>query len=87
MTKWSETSLALNCSTGTTSMMSQTTSGIEPVFMPVYKRRRKSIQNDIDVHIDFIDEMETVGKNMLFSTTNLLHGWKLTDIQRRKIHF
>ena len=43
--------------TGTTSMMSQTTSGIEPVFMPVYKRRRKVNPNDIDVHIDFIDEM------------------------------
>ena len=42
--------------TGTTSMMSQTTSGIEPVFMPVYRRRRKVNPNDADVHIDFTDE-------------------------------
>ncbi|WP_436415579.1 adenosylcobalamin-dependent ribonucleoside-diphosphate reductase [Petrimonas sp.] len=42
--------------TGTTSLMSQTTSGIEPVFMPVYKRRRKVNPNDKDVKIDFVDE-------------------------------
>lgn len=42
--------------TGTTSLMSQTTSGIEPVFMPVYKRRRKVNPNDRDVKIDFTDE-------------------------------
>ena len=42
--------------TGTTSLMTQTTSGIEPVFMPVYKRRRKVNPNDQDVHVDFIDE-------------------------------
>ncbi|MDR0332085.1 MAG: adenosylcobalamin-dependent ribonucleoside-diphosphate reductase [Dysgonamonadaceae bacterium] len=42
--------------TGTTSLMSQTTSGIEPVFMPVYKRRRKVNPNDKDVKVDFIDE-------------------------------
>ncbi len=42
--------------TGTTSLMTQTTSGIEPVFMPVYKRRRKVNPNDPEVHIDFIDE-------------------------------
>lgn len=42
--------------TGTTSLMTQTTSGIEPVFMPVYKRRRKVNPNDQNVHIDFVDE-------------------------------
>lgn len=42
--------------TGTTSLMSQTTSGIEPVFLPVYKRRRKVNPNDVDSHIDFVDE-------------------------------
>ena len=42
--------------TGTTSLMTQTTSGIEPVFMPVYKRRRKVNPNDENVHVDFIDE-------------------------------
>ncbi|WP_455497135.1 adenosylcobalamin-dependent ribonucleoside-diphosphate reductase [Coprobacter sp.] len=42
--------------TGTTSLMTQTTSGIEPVFMPVYRRRRKVNPNDSEVRIDFIDE-------------------------------
>ena len=42
--------------TGTTSLMTQTTSGIEPVFMPVYKRRRKVNPNDTSVHVDFWDE-------------------------------
>ena len=42
--------------TGTTSLMTQTTSGIEPVFMPVYKRRRKVNPNDTDVRVDFVDE-------------------------------
>ena len=41
--------------TGTTSIMTQTTSGIEPAFMPVYKRRRKVNPNDTNVRIDFID--------------------------------
>ncbi len=43
--------------TGTTSLMTQTTSGIEPVFLPVYKRRRKVNPNDKNVRIDFIDEV------------------------------
>lgn len=43
--------------TGTTSLMTQTTSGIEPVFMPVYKRRRKVNPNDTDVHVDYVDEV------------------------------
>lgn len=43
--------------TGSTSLMSQTTSGIEPVFLPVYKRRRKVNPNDKDVKVDFVDEV------------------------------
>ncbi len=43
--------------TGTTSLMTQTSSGIEPVFLPVYKRRRKVNPNDKDVRIDFVDEV------------------------------
>ena len=42
--------------TGTTSLMTQTTSGIEPVFLPVYKRRRKVNPDDPSVRIDFVDE-------------------------------
>lgn len=43
--------------TGTTSLMTQTTSGIEPVFMPYYKRRRKVNPNDTNVNITFVDEI------------------------------
>ena len=42
--------------TGTTSLMTQTTSGIEPVFLPVYKRRRKVNPNDTNVRVDFVDD-------------------------------
>ena len=43
--------------TGTTSLMTQTTSGIEPVFLPVYKRRRKVNPNDEAVHVDYVDDV------------------------------
>ncbi len=43
--------------TGTTSLMTRTTSGIEPVFMPVYKRRRKITDVDTASHVDFVDEV------------------------------
>lgn len=42
--------------TGTTSIMTQTTSGIEPVFLPVYGRRRKVNPNDKHISVDFVDE-------------------------------
>lgn len=59
MTKYGRRNIALLtiAPTGTTSLMTQTTSGIEPVFMPVYKRRRKVNPNDKDVRVDFIDEV------------------------------
>lgn len=43
--------------TGTTSLMTQTTSGIEPVFLPVYKRRRKVNPNDTTANVTFVDEI------------------------------
>ncbi len=43
--------------TGTTSLMTQTTSGIEPVFLPVYKRRRKVNPNDLETRVDFTDSL------------------------------
>lgn len=59
MTKYGRRNIALLtiAPTGTTSLMTQTSSGIEPVFMPVYKRRRKVNPNDKNVRIDFIDEI------------------------------
>lgn len=43
--------------TGTTSLMTQTTSGIEPVFLPFYKRRRKVNPSDKGVRVDYTDEV------------------------------
>lgn len=43
--------------TGTTSLMTQTTSGIEPAFMPFYKRRRKVNPNDKNVNVNYVDEV------------------------------
>ena len=43
--------------TGTVSLMTQTTSGIEPVFMPAYKRRRKVNPGDKEARVDFVDEV------------------------------
>ena len=59
MTKHGRRNIALLtiAPTGTTSLMTQTTSGIEPVFMPVYKRRRKVNPNDKNVRVDFVDEV------------------------------
>jgi ribonucleoside-diphosphate reductase alpha chain len=59
MVKWGRRNIALlTCApTGTTSLMTQTTSGIEPVFLPAYKRRRKVNPNDKDVKVAFIDEV------------------------------
>ncbi len=59
MTKYGRRNIALLtiAPTGTTSLMTQTSSGIEPVFMPVYKRRRKVNPNEKDVRVDFTDEL------------------------------
>lgn len=59
MTEYGRRNIALLtiAPTGTTSLMTQTTSGIEPVFLPVYKRRRKVNPNDKGVHVDFVDEV------------------------------
>ena len=54
--------------TGTTSLMSQTTSGIEPVFRPVYKRRRKINPSDKDVVATFVDE-----QGQAFEEYNVYH--------------
>jgi ribonucleoside-diphosphate reductase alpha chain len=59
MTKYGRRNIALLtiAPTGTTSLMTQTTSGIEPVFLPVYRRRRKVNPNDKDVRVDFVDDV------------------------------
>jgi len=59
MTEYGRRNIALLtiAPTGTTSLMTQTTSGIEPVFLPVYKRRRKVNPNDKETRVDFVDEV------------------------------
>ena len=59
MSKYGRRNIALLtiAPTGTTSLMTQTSSGIEPVFMPVYKRRRKVNPNDKNIKVDFVDEV------------------------------
>jgi ribonucleoside-diphosphate reductase alpha chain len=58
MDKWGRRNISLLtiAPTGTTSLMTQTTSGIEPVFKPVYRRRRKVNPNDPKSRVDFEDE-------------------------------
>ncbi|MCD8541074.1 MAG: adenosylcobalamin-dependent ribonucleoside-diphosphate reductase [Leadbetterella sp.] len=62
--------------TGSTSIMSQTTSGIEPVFMPVYKRRRKVNPNDKNVRVDFVDEVGDSWEEYVVFHLNSKPGWK-----------
>ena len=71
--------------TGTTSLMSQTTSGIEPVFLPVYKRRRKVNPNDKGVNVTFVDEMGDSWEEYnvfhhKFVTWMEVNGYKTDDI-------
>jgi ribonucleoside-diphosphate reductase alpha chain len=59
MVKWGRRNISLLtiAPTGTTSLMTQTSSGIEPVFMVSYKRRRKVNPNDQSVRVDFVDDV------------------------------
>lgn len=69
--------------TGTTSLMTQTSSGIEPVFMPVYKRRRKVNANDRDVHVDFVDESGEAFEEYVVYHPKFLEWMKLNGIEQR----
>ncbi|MFV0289523.1 MAG: adenosylcobalamin-dependent ribonucleoside-diphosphate reductase [Mangrovibacterium sp.] len=66
--------------TGTTSLMTQTSSGIEPVFMPVYKRRRKVNPNDKDVRVDFIDEVGDSWEEYIVFHHKFLEWMKINNI-------
>lgn len=70
--------------TGTTSLMTQTTSGIEPVFMPVYKRRRKVNPNDADVHVDFVDEVGDSFEEYIVYHKKFLEWMKINGIDTSK---
>lgn len=70
--------------TGTTSLMTQTTSGIEPVFMPVYKRRRKVNPNDTNVHVDFVDESGDSFEEYIVYHPKFLVWMKANGIDNKK---
>ena len=70
--------------TGTTSLMTQTTSGIEPVFMPVYKRRRKVNPNDADVHVDFVDEVGDSFEEYIVYHRKFIEWMKINGIDTEK---
>ena len=67
--------------TGTTSLMTRTTSGIEPVFLPVYKRRRKVNPNDTDVHVDFIDETGDAFEEYVVYHPKFVDWMKINNIE------
>ena len=70
--------------TGTTSLMTQTTSGIEPVFLPVYKRRRKVNPNDTDVHVDFVDETGDSFEEYIVYHSKFIEWMKVNGIDTAK---
>lgn len=70
--------------TGTTSIMTQTSSGIEPVFLPVYKRRRKVNPNDVDVHVDFVDETGDSFEEYIVYHHKFLEWMRVNGIEPKK---
>ncbi|MBR5654455.1 MAG: adenosylcobalamin-dependent ribonucleoside-diphosphate reductase [Prevotella sp.] len=70
--------------TGTTSLMTQTTSGIEPVFMPVYKRRRKVNPGDTNAHVDFVDEVGDSFEEYIVYHPKFLEWMKINHLDTDK---
>lgn len=70
--------------TGTTSIMTQTTSGIEPVFLPVYKRRRKVNPGDPEVSVDFIDEVGDAFEEYIVYHPKFIQWMKTNNIEVKK---
>lgn len=69
--------------TGTTSLMTRTTSGIEPVFMPVYKRRRKVNPNDTAVRVDYTDETGDSFEEYIVYHPKFIDWMRINDIEVR----
>ncbi len=69
--------------TGTTSLMTRTTSGIEPVFLPVYKRRRKVNPNDTEVRVDYVDETGDAFEEYIVYHPKFLEWMKVNGIERQ----
>ena len=70
--------------TGTTSLMTRTTSGIEPVFLPVYKRRRKVNPNDVDARVDLVDENGDSFEEYIVYHPKFIDWMKINNIDVRQ---
>ena len=66
--------------TGTTSLMTRTTSGIEPVFLPAYKRRRKVNPSDENVRIDYVDESGDAFEEYIVYHPKFIEWMKINNI-------
>ena len=69
--------------TGTTSLMTRTTSGIEPVFLPVYKRRRKVNPNDTEVRVDYVDETGDAFEEYVVYHPKFIDWMRINNIEVR----
>ncbi|MBD5233889.1 MAG: adenosylcobalamin-dependent ribonucleoside-diphosphate reductase [Bacteroidales bacterium] len=72
--------------TGTTSLMTQTSSGIEPVFMPVYKRRRKVNAADPNVRVDYVDDSGDAFEEYIVYHPKFLTWMKTVGIDTDKLY-
>lgn len=70
--------------TGTTSIMTQTSSGIEPVFLPVYKRKRKVNPSDANVHVDFVDEVGDSFEEFIVYHHKFVEWMKINGIEVKR---
>lgn len=70
--------------TGTTSLMTRTTSGIEPVFMPVYKRRRKVNPSDVSARVDYVDESGDSFEEFIVYHPKFIDWMKINGIEVRQ---
>ena len=69
--------------TGSTSLLTRTTSGIEPVFLPVYKRRRKVNPNDVEVRVDLVDENGDSFEEYIVYHPKFIEWMKINGIEVR----
>ena len=70
--------------TGTTSLMTRTTSGLEPVFLPVYKRRRKIVPGDENVTVDFVDEVGDAFEEFVVYHPKFIYWMRIKGIEPKK---
>ncbi len=70
--------------TGTTSLMTRTTSGIEPVFMPIYKRRRKVNPSDVSARVDYVDESGDSFEEFIVYHPKFIDWMKINGIEVRQ---